>query len=143
MSRENCKYCEHKKQTCSSVRVQWQDGPEYCPSFKYNHKSKPTVEALQRQLKEAEEDCLRIIDERDTAEDKIREIDIALGGSGEQSSLRDGGDEALKAARDLKVENKRLREVIDNKNKALVYAGRFLNPEDCDREYVREALELK
>ena len=34
----------------------------------------------------------------------------------------------------------RLQADIDKKNKALTYAVRFLDPADCDREYVEQAL---
>ena len=35
---------------------------------------------------------------------------------------------------------KQLQAELDTKNEALKYALRFLNPKDCDREYVRRAL---
>ena len=51
------------------------------------------------------------------------------------------------AIRQLLTDNKKLTdrlaeqdEEIERKNKALVYAVRFLDPENCDRAFVKQAL---
>ncbi len=52
----------------------------------------------------------QLIQERDQRENQLQDIDIALGGDGEWSNVRDCGVEALTNATDLQAENKELAE---------------------------------
>ncbi len=62
---------------------------------------------------------------------------------GEPSKSEGAGTTAVRIIKQLQAKNKELREVIKNKDKALTYSVRFLNPDDCDREYVQQALKEK
>jgi len=59
------------------------------------------IKSQTKQLAAAEKDCLAVIDKRDAAEDCLRQIDIALGGTGEWSNNYDCGTEALARATNL------------------------------------------
>ncbi len=60
--------------------------------------------ALLDEVEAEEKSHEKTMTERDGWEDMLQKIDLALGGSGEWSNLRDCGDEALKAADTLQAQ---------------------------------------